>query len=771
MLGCRPDTEAKMLQRPHPTRFGLFFLPITLAIIIALLPGKATGDGPIRRLLQHRLCHPRSATNSTGHTPYWEDPNKLPRDLAALLTPEGKAELIKLLTEFKEKQEASEQAERTKQAKAIIDNEAAAVALKQAQMEVAASEADLKSANEKQAMDVATSNEAARRAKEASDEARKKQVELAAAEAKSADDRKREVEKATAERQRLEREVSEREAERDRKRSALNEVKNDIDRYKKDPLKAISDDLKGLRDRLQNEWEKAVDAVSNAHKTLADKKTYFEWREKAQYETEKLKDNYLALLDKFGTEFEKNVLSPLLKAYKETEKRALQTRDDAVKTAGVAAESVRRFDAAKETEKAKKQALRTRDQLVEEAKHSVEQVKQEVKNAAEEVKKAIDLLANQELIVYQINTPIKFSLNMHTGGYYGFMDLDSLGITWDTEKVRELIQGNFVLPEINPIQLAASSYGTKLKVVSEYRQKRDDYVNKAGRLSYFASERFVDWAGGESVVRFIGSAILGKGDQAIQEAKAQLHLEFDQLYSWLKIQGREVTEDICAELLLAVLEGRSPTLPQMRFDMTQAHYLYEPELVGACFLPKPLRDNIENRFKSIIKMVQGKANQHFAYGVAVEYPDSDERLKRMIGSYSQFEMADLEGIEGMAERVFELILAKTANPDIKKLLSDLKGIGNPGVRAEKALKSMLASKIGLKPNELLKWYVPGKPIINLTSTPIAAKFEPLFKSLPMGNKGSVSVSRLEFNLTTYTFNLELNVTHCHSWGSMKDWFN
>ena len=146
------------------------------------------------------------------------------------------------------------------------------------------------------------------------------------------------------------------------------------------------------------------------------------------------------------------------------------------------------------------------------------------------------------------------------------MDLGFAGLEWDTEKTKALFAGRLTLPEVDPLQLAAASYGLKVT--------EDDFDNNydeaeatsasGGTHVYVASRRFVHWGGPETAARLIAVTIFDGGNQATQEAQQELTLEVDRLYAWVALNLQSDATKTLSELFtsaLSAVKGGEAQLP------------------------------------------------------------------------------------------------------------------------------------------------------------------------------------------------------------------
>jgi len=533
--------------------------------------------------------------------------------MASMFTPEAIAELEAKLRAAKDQAESNAKLADSRQASAQKASNDANTELDVARNDATAAETEVTNSEtaKKQAADQLAAaklkNDAAQKARDeakakVSDAETKAAAEINTAKAKAKDD----LDRAKAEAQAAKKDEGD-------KQSALNDVLDEIKDFLKNPLHVLTDGLKQKRDQAQDAYNRAHDAAVNAASALTDKQTYLDWRDKTFSEAEKLGDDYLAMVEKFGTVAEKAMI-PLRKAWRDAQ-RELENAGKAISDAGQAVVNAeKRLEHSKEARQVKKEAEHAKETVATEAKHAVEQAKTEVKNAAAAVKEAIDSLTNQEVVLYDITNTLSCSVNVHTGGFFANLDLNFAGLEWDSETSRAMLQGNLVMPEIDPLRLAAASNGSNWTITSNYDEIRDKFLRDPNARTYFASSRFVKWAGAQTAARAVGNAVLGNSRQVLEEAKQQIMLEYDQIYSWFTLQDIDAIDDACADALLSVLEEREPSFPTLEAKPSSVRFQYQVSVIGASFLPKPILDRVAQIYQTFVTQVQNKApDDHFAF--------------------------------------------------------------------------------------------------------------------------------------------------------------
>jgi hypothetical protein len=278
----------------------------------------------------------------------------------------------------------------------------------------------------------------------------------------------------------------------------------------------------------------------------------------------------------------------------------------------------------------------------------------------------------------------------------------------------------------------------------------------------------VKWAGAQTAARAVGNAVLGNSRQVLEEAKQQIMLEYDQIYSWFTLQDIDAIDDACADALLSVLEEREPSFPTLEAKPSSVRFQYQVSVIGASFLPKPILDRVTQIYQTFVTQVQNKApDDHFAFYLKIKNSSSVSYLDQLIDGFEGKRLAGSNDSASRMQNVFNLVAAKVKDDNVKRLVSFIQGSSPWEVRADQVIQTRILNELNFKVEDLRQWYVPGNPIIHFENTPVAERLEKLLGNVALGNDGRVHVTKLEFDLTTYTVSAVVDVRHRHSWGSLR----
>lgn len=306
---------------------------------------------------------------------------------------------------------------------------------------------------------------------------------------------------------------------------------------------------------------------------------------------------------------------------------------------------------------------------------------------------------------------------------------------------------------------------------NKYQELRDKLMNESEGSVYYATERFVKWGGPETIVRLAAASIVDGGNQATQEAKQQLSSEYDEIFAWLSLRGEQEVQQKAASLLSAAFGAPlNLNLPEITVKPQTIPYEYKAELIGVVPLPPPVIDLIKPRLKSLIPVPTSEDFKVNHVGFAIEWK-SGNKEQRHLEILENYEQNQLKGMQA-ASNAFQAVISEVAenakiNPQIAKLLKELSAEDYGQSHINEQIQNKILNELKISGDELKKWYVPEKAIIDLSNTPVAERFEKMLGKIALGNKGQSRLTRLEFNLETYCFSGKIEIIHQHSWGTLQ----
>jgi hypothetical protein len=375
------------------------------------------------------------------------------------------------------------------------------------------------------------------------------------------------------------------------------------------------------------------------------------------------------------------------------------------------------------------------------------------------VQSTVQNLLDTKVVAFDVTTKGSLSFNLDTGAYAAKIELPA-GVTLDTSALKALMNGQFALPKVEPVQALSALGGLKTSVSSDYDQVQAKLFQQYGGGNvYLSTERFTDWASPENVAGTLGSGILTGGanaGQALQEARDVVLGELGNIYTWLKHKAPQEAEATVAAALKGILTGQDVDTPYLALKFVDVNQSYTIGLGGAA---ATIADGLGAGSTSRTVTATHK-------GFALIWKGPGDSLDSLTNSLNSFDGASLEG-----KADFTSMIGRLANrPELKGLgqLAEAVLSANPSALADQLVTTKLSSALGVTRSQLSQLYQPGNPIIDLKSTPLGAQLGKLLGNLAAGNEGSAQVTKLQFNLNTYEVTAEVTVRHRHSWGSVND---
>ena len=122
-------------------------------------------------------------------------------------------------------------------------------------------------------------------------------------------------------------------------------------------------------------------------------------------------------------------------------------------------------------------------------------------------------------------------------------------IDLDIGTMRDILEGDFA----KAVELIPNGGLVEREIKSDYKRIRNSYYQKHGRENvYFASARFVRWAGLGTAGKWVAQAIASGGSASgaiMAEAKKEALKELDLVKDWLISRGQQTAQDVAQKLL------------------------------------------------------------------------------------------------------------------------------------------------------------------------------------------------------------------------------
>lgn len=429
---------------------------------------------------------------------------------------------------------------------------------------------------------------------------------------------------------------------------------------------------------------------------------------------------------------------------------------------------------------------KTRDQFV-------RLKKQSQKSILGEVQRQLQSVANAKFTAYDISTTGTLDLNFSAGSYFAGLKV-GFGVTLDSETLKAFSQGSLQVPDINPMEGAAAALGLKLTESNSYDAIRNTYVNATrGGSTYFASERFVRWAGPRTLAKWSALVATGVGaGPIIREALGQLTLELNDILAWLRLRGVQRAETVAGNMLgqmvLSLFRGSAPnfSLPEFNLRVTPVSVPFQFALQGAGITQAPAQTIRKLESLSGGRFTGAGAFNHLGFAITLDGPTDTSSLyppgysSSLSGqspavtvqdALDQFD-ARKNSTNGLLASSLTSILNSALrvvpNSNLRRFLTRIASSSVAGSYTDGLVSGRLMTMLGINRTELQRAFVEGNPIVNLTNSPVARRLAGFLQPLALGNEGSVIVEKLELNLNTYALSMKVTLRHRHSWGTLGE---
>ena len=542
------------------------------------------------------------------------------------------------------------------------------------------------------------------------------------------------------------------------------------------PDGGFSDGLKKKRDQAADAIEKKLEAIKGSNPV----ETLQKIRDHAFDELEVLADDARTLItdviEKAGNALEK-LAAAALKAWHDAIEALKKFEEELKKAWNAIPGALADFAEAVKRELSAESILGAARDVLAAAEQGYEWIKTEASNAVEEVKSFVRLLTDQSVVVYEIRNELTFSLNAYTGAVDAELDLGFSGLKWDLEKTKDLFRGRLSLPSVDPLRALASALGVSIKADNrEYVDARERATAKPGVHAFFASERFVDWGGPATAAKLLAMSVVDGGQQATQEAKQQLAMEYNRLYSWVALRTRNGVDAIVADLFAAALSGGRVALPELEVAPLAVPYTYRVDAVGLVPLPKDVLDRVLSWIKGLVPSVSLPAGlktplDHFAYA-AYWTPRDEARHRDLLDRVESEQFAGKSAAMAGASAAIQGAIARASgDKDLARVLATVAVGDFQNALLDDASLLDLKGRLGITKDDLARYYRPGQSLIRLEGTPIAQRLGGILRGAALGNEGNSRLASLTFDLESFAFSGRVDVTHKHVWGSLSEVFS
>lgn len=443
----------------------------------------------------------------------------------------------------------------------------------------------------------------------------------------------------------------------------------------------------------------------------------------------------------------------------EVARRAVERRAEELRRLEATAERNRSLLASsKERRRTAARALMLAEMEVLEAEQEVAWAKRAVRKRGDEVTAFARTLLAEEVIPYSIAGELHFTINWYTGAVFAELDSGLPGERLDADDTRALFQGRLRRRAPSPSLMVAYAVGaTRWLETDTYRERRKAVYRREG-AAYYASHRFVRWAGAASALRKAAQQ-MPQGEAGTRQALEMIRLEYHDLVAWLALQGTRDLESTASALLLAALQGTRIDLPNLSAGPEALGTRGRTVRLGTSFLPKFLRNRYARQHAGGVVREEGvAAGEVMAFGV--RWRGEPTPPAALLARFDEQRLSGRRLVSDARPGVFAAVAEGLGDRTVAQALVE------PSATVvsldERALEALGVTESTLRP-----YFIPGSQLIDLRGSPIATQVEALFRGAAIGSRGRVEVDALELDLRTYRMSGRLRVVHEDSWGTLE----
>lgn len=214
-----------------------------------------------------------------------------------------------------------------------------------------------------------------------------------------------------------------------------------------------------------------------------------------------------------------------------------------------------------------------RDGRVEELSFNVKTRRLKVRLMAKHCQSWGKIIPGQgEVELYSVTQRATFFYDFNKGSGSFDIDLGPLASHINTRTLEKLKEGDLVGVAEGLVPEAAGKLWNH-EEKDEYDHRRSQYQTRYGAANvYFASKRFVNWAGPETIGKYVLDGVVTGGSsvypQIMHDVETRAQEELPPLIDWLKSRGMANAESAARQLLT----GHTPRWPFLKFEMIPVRY-------------------------------------------------------------------------------------------------------------------------------------------------------------------------------------------------------
>ena len=416
--------------------------------------------------------------------------------------------------------------------------------------------------------------------------------------------------------------------------------------------------------------------------------------------------------------------------------------------------------ARKETEKA---AVLARSEAVE-AEQLARQATASVGPTRLEMERARDRFLNRPLLAYDLSQHGRLTFNALTGSVGLTLD-EGPGVKLSAGDLDALVAGRYTLPDIDPLQLASESAGTRGRLTSNYAEVQANLAALHGAANvYLISRRFLDWATPERLSGDFANASVATGGSVVTEtalARRHIQLEYEDLAAWLRLKGvKELGPDPSTILVELIRTGSSSRLG-LSVKTRQVQYTHRLESAGRTDIPADYLERLRAKGLRMERRGHDFNEKRPALAIVWSGPaGGNESLAALLDG----------GFRLSAPAINDLpkLLPSQMDPRIRRLLGETASHGLLEIDASTKPRRTARAAIGPRKEDISAAGGSNRVIVDLRSSDLAEIVSAFLSQLALGNRKSCDFDVLELDQSNGRLEAEFTLRHRHAWPSLRE---
>jgi hypothetical protein len=381
-----------------------------------------------------------------------------------------------------------------------------------------------------------------------------------------------------------------------------------------------------------------------------------------------------------------------------------------------------------------------------------------------EMERARARFLSRPLLAYDLSQRGRLTFNTLTGALDVTLD-EGPGITLKAGDLDALLAGRFVLPASDPLQMAATTSGTRSRLTSNYAEVQAGLAAEHGAANtYLISRRFLNWATPERLSGEFPSARPASGPATVPlsaEAHRQIQLEYEDVAAWFRLKGiSDLGPDSSAILAELIRTGVYPRLG-LAVKTTQVEYYRELETSGRTDVHAGYLERLGPKARSSDRPGRASIEKRPALAIIWTGPSGDQpKLATAIeGSFRQ---------TAPAIKDLPKLLPPQTDPWIRRLVGETAQHGLLEIDSLAGPRRAARAAIGLRKEDLSAGAGSKGLIIDLRLSDLAEIVSGFLTQLALGNRKSCNLEVLELDQSTGRLEAEFTLRHQYVWPTLRE---